>query len=92
MDGIVRARSRYGSTAPGNSTSALTSRTSSEVVAGERLVRTFEFEAHPAHVPLETVPFEEIDGVTELTSTTCFSLLSFGTIWHPKWRLGLRMQ
>jgi uncharacterized protein YndB with AHSA1/START domain len=48
-----------------------------EVVSGERLVRTFEFEAYPGHVLLETVTFEEIEGRTKLTSHAVFQSQEF---------------
>jgi uncharacterized protein YndB with AHSA1/START domain len=35
-----------------------------DVVAPERVVRTFEFEGAPGHVSLESVVLEEVDGKT----------------------------
>jgi uncharacterized protein YndB with AHSA1/START domain len=46
-----------------------------EVVPPERLAYTFEFEAMPGHVLLETILFEEVDGKTKLTSTSLFETL-----------------
>jgi uncharacterized protein YndB with AHSA1/START domain len=44
-----------------------------EIVAPERIVQTFEFEAMPGHVSVETLVLEEHDGKTTLTSTSVFS-------------------
>jgi uncharacterized protein YndB with AHSA1/START domain len=46
-----------------------------EVVPPERLAYTFEFEAMPGHVLVETILFEEQDGKTRLTSTSVFETL-----------------
>jgi uncharacterized protein YndB with AHSA1/START domain len=46
-----------------------------EVVPPERLAYTFEFEAMPGHVLVETIVFEEQDGKTKLTSTSVFETL-----------------
>ena len=46
-----------------------------DVVPPERLTYTFEFEAMPGHVLLETILFEEQDGKTKLTSTSVFETL-----------------
>jgi uncharacterized protein YndB with AHSA1/START domain len=43
-----------------------------EVTAPERLVSTFEFEAIPGHVAVDTAIFEELDGKTKLTVTSVF--------------------
>lgn len=43
-----------------------------EVVAPERIVRTFEFEGMPGHIIVETATLEEIDGRTRLTVTSVF--------------------
>jgi uncharacterized protein YndB with AHSA1/START domain len=46
-----------------------------EVVPPERLAYTFEFEAMPGHVLVETIVFEEEGGKTTLTSTSVFETL-----------------
>jgi uncharacterized protein YndB with AHSA1/START domain len=46
-----------------------------EVVPPERLAYTFEFEAMPGHVLVETIVFEEEGGKTKLTSTSVFETL-----------------
>jgi uncharacterized protein YndB with AHSA1/START domain len=46
-----------------------------EVVPPERLAYTFEFEAMPGRVVLDTIRFEEEDGKTKLTSTSIFETL-----------------
>jgi uncharacterized protein YndB with AHSA1/START domain len=46
-----------------------------EVVPPERLAYTFEFEAMPGHVLVETIVFEEENGKTTLTSTSVFETL-----------------
>jgi uncharacterized protein YndB with AHSA1/START domain len=46
-----------------------------EVVPPERLAYTFEFEAMPGHVLVETITFEEHDGKTKLTSTSVFETI-----------------
>lgn len=46
-----------------------------DVVPPERLSYTFEFEAMPGHVMVETIRFEEQDGKTRLTSTAVFETL-----------------
>jgi uncharacterized protein YndB with AHSA1/START domain len=46
-----------------------------EVVPPERLAYTFEFEAMPGHILLETILFAEADGKTTLTSTSVFETL-----------------
>src|SRR3989442_218762 len=43
-----------------------------EIVRRERITWTFEFEPMPGHVSLQTVEFEERDGVTLLTGTARF--------------------
>lgn len=43
-----------------------------EVVPGERLVYTFEFEGMPGHVSVETVTLEEHDGVTKVMDRSVF--------------------
>ena len=43
-----------------------------EVVPGERLVLTFEFEGMPGHVCLETHSFETVDGGTKVTQHAVF--------------------
>ena len=44
----------------------------SEVVPGERIVSTFEFEAMPGHVILNTALFEEYEGKTKVTVSSIF--------------------
>lgn len=44
-----------------------------EIVPPERITWTFEWDGLPGHVSVETVTFEERDGVTTLTSTAVFS-------------------
>jgi uncharacterized protein YndB with AHSA1/START domain len=41
-----------------------------EIKPFERLVQTFEFEAMPGHIAVETLVFEEHGGKTTVTSTT----------------------
>ena len=41
-----------------------------EVVRPDRLVRTFVFEPMPEHVAVETLIFEEHEGITTVTATT----------------------
>jgi uncharacterized protein YndB with AHSA1/START domain len=43
-----------------------------EVVPTSKLVYTFEFEPFPGHISLETVTFEEKDGITRMTNRTRF--------------------
>lgn len=43
-----------------------------DVVAPERIVRTFEFEGVPGHVSLETLILEEQDGKTNLKTIAVF--------------------
>jgi len=43
-----------------------------EIVAPEKIVQTFEFEAMPGHVLVETLTFDEHDGKTTVTSTSVF--------------------
>jgi len=43
-----------------------------EIVPGERLVYTFEFDGAPGHVSVETVEFTEREGVTTLVNTVVF--------------------
>ena len=43
-----------------------------EIVPPERITWTFEFEGMPGHVSVQTVEFQEHDGVTTLTSTAVF--------------------
>jgi uncharacterized protein YndB with AHSA1/START domain len=44
-----------------------------EIVPGEKIVQTFEYEGMPGHVLTETVLFEEKDGRTIITSTSVFA-------------------
>jgi len=44
-----------------------------EIVPGERIVQTFEWEGLPGHIAVDTLDFEEKDGKTTLTSTSVFS-------------------
>jgi uncharacterized protein YndB with AHSA1/START domain len=44
-----------------------------DIVRPERITWTFEFEGMPGHVSVDTVTFEEHDGVTTLTATSTFS-------------------
>jgi uncharacterized protein YndB with AHSA1/START domain len=43
-----------------------------EIVRPERITWTFEFEGMPGHVSVQTVAFDEHDGVTTITSTAVF--------------------
>ena len=43
-----------------------------EIVRPERITWTFEFEGMPGHVSVDTVTFEERDGVTTLTGTSVY--------------------
>jgi uncharacterized protein YndB with AHSA1/START domain len=43
-----------------------------EIVPGERIVRTFEFEGMPGHISVETLGLTEHNGRTTLTSTSRF--------------------
>jgi uncharacterized protein YndB with AHSA1/START domain len=43
-----------------------------EIVPPERITWTFEYEGMPGHVSVQTVSFEEHDGVTTITSTAVF--------------------
>jgi uncharacterized protein YndB with AHSA1/START domain len=43
-----------------------------EVVPPQRLVYTFEFEPMPGHVLVETITFVDLNGRTQLTSTSVF--------------------
>lgn len=43
-----------------------------EVIEPERITWTFEYEAMPGHVSLETVTFEERDGKTKVTTKSIF--------------------
>jgi len=43
-----------------------------EIVAPERIVRTFEYEGMPGHVSVETLVLTEDDGKTTLTTTALF--------------------
>jgi uncharacterized protein YndB with AHSA1/START domain len=43
-----------------------------EIVAPERITWTFEWEGMPGHVSVQTVEFDEHDGVTTLTTTAVF--------------------
>ncbi len=43
-----------------------------DVVAPERIVRTFEFEGTPGHVSLETLTLEEIGGKTKVTAKAVY--------------------
>jgi uncharacterized protein YndB with AHSA1/START domain len=44
-----------------------------DIVRPDRITWTFEFEGMPGHVSVDTVTFEEHDGVTTLTATSTFS-------------------
>jgi len=44
-----------------------------DIVRPDRITWTFEFEGMPGHVSVDTVTFEELDGVTTLTATSTFS-------------------
>jgi len=46
-----------------------------DVVAPERVIRTFEFEGAPGHVSLETAIFENIAGRTRLTTTSVYQAI-----------------
>ena len=43
-----------------------------EIVAPERIVWTFEYEAFPGHISVETLRLEEHDGKTTLSATSVF--------------------
>src|SRR5215216_693841 len=43
-----------------------------EIVPPERLSYTFEFEAVPGHVSIQTATFEGLDGKTKVTSTAVY--------------------
>ena len=43
-----------------------------EIVPPERFTWTFEYEGMPGHILVETISFEEHDGVTTLSSTSVF--------------------
>jgi uncharacterized protein YndB with AHSA1/START domain len=43
-----------------------------EIVRPERIVMSFEWEGMPGHISVDTLTFEERDGVTTLTSRTLF--------------------
>jgi uncharacterized protein YndB with AHSA1/START domain len=43
-----------------------------DVVAPERVIRTYEFEGAPGHVSLETTVFEDVAGRTRLTTTSVY--------------------
>jgi uncharacterized protein YndB with AHSA1/START domain len=43
-----------------------------EIVEPEKIVQTFEFEAMPGHVLVETLTFDEQDGKTTVTSRSVF--------------------
>jgi uncharacterized protein YndB with AHSA1/START domain len=43
-----------------------------EIVPNVRTVSTFEFEAMPGHVVIETVTFEEFNGKTRVTTLSLF--------------------
>jgi len=43
-----------------------------EIVRPERITWTFEFEPMPGHISVQTVTFEEHEGVTTLTATVVF--------------------
>ncbi|NUT32123.1 MAG: SRPBCC family protein [Hamadaea sp.] len=43
-----------------------------EIVPGERVVQTFEFEGMPGHVLVETMRLTEEDGKTTVTTTSAF--------------------
>ena len=43
-----------------------------EIVRPERIVWTFEYEGMPGHLSVQTLSFEEHDGVTTLTATVLF--------------------
>jgi uncharacterized protein YndB with AHSA1/START domain len=43
-----------------------------DVVPGERVVQTFEFEGVPGEVALETMTLEDIDGATKVTAQSIY--------------------
>ncbi len=43
-----------------------------DIVDGERIVQTFEYEGMPGHVCLETATFEDVDGGTLLRGVSVF--------------------
>ncbi len=43
-----------------------------DVIKPERIVQTFEYEGLPGHVLLDTVWFEELNGVTRITDQSVF--------------------
>jgi uncharacterized protein YndB with AHSA1/START domain len=43
-----------------------------EVLTPERIVQTFEYEGNPGHVLLDTIRFEELNGVTRITDQSVF--------------------
>jgi uncharacterized protein YndB with AHSA1/START domain len=43
-----------------------------EIVTNEKISDTFEFEAMPGHVVVETVTFQDLDGKTKVTVTSHF--------------------
>ncbi|GAB1421129.1 SRPBCC family protein [Anaerolineales bacterium] len=47
-----------------------------DVVPGQRIVHTFEFEGMPGHVLLETLTFEEKDGKTLITDSSVFQTVA----------------
>lgn len=59
-----------------------------EVVPGQRVVRTFEWDGMPGHVLVETATLEDLgDGRTRLVSTTLFH-----TAWERDGMLGSGME
>jgi uncharacterized protein YndB with AHSA1/START domain len=42
------------------------------IVAGKRVIRTFEWLGAPGHVSLESVEFEDLDGKTRITSRAVY--------------------
>ena len=52
-----------------------------EILPPERITHTFEFEAEPGHILLETVTFEELDGKTKLTDKSVFQSLEDRDGW-----------
>ena len=50
------------------------------------MVQTFEFEGAPGHVQMDTVTFEEADGVTTVRTNPCSSRSRPATRW---WSSGM---
>src|SRR5260370_29095788 len=47
-----------------------------DVVSGQRIVSTFEFEGMPGHVALDTLTLEEVDGKTRYTTVSVFQSIA----------------